>query len=292
MVRSSGLLLATVGVVGTLWCVGLHFVAVLPHFVGHRPLESLAGLCHLAFSVFLAHGGFYNYFKCMYTPPGSPSLSEAKEKQLESLLFNRRSAGLKDIKHNAWCRKCEKPKPKRAHHCSICKKCILGMDHHCPWVWTCVGQNNQKYFFLFLLYAWMGSFYGLVMMSYPFMELFIHKPWEINASREAIFFSWIVILFGNCGVAAMVIFQGYIISKGKTTLEFYQSRRVAKKGAVAEQEYFNEYDHGLRKNWEIFFERKGWSPLWLFSWLPPSPANYIPPPAPDYGVPTSLLEGV
>jgi hypothetical protein len=48
---------------------------------------------------------------------------------------------------------------------------------------------------------------------------------------------------------------------GKTTLEFYQSRRVAKKGAVAEQEYFNEYDHGLRKNWEIFFERKGYYPL-------------------------------
>ena len=65
MVRSSGLLLATIGVVGTLWCVGLHFVAVLPHFVGHRPLESLAGLCHLAFSVFLAHGGFYNYFKVL-----------------------------------------------------------------------------------------------------------------------------------------------------------------------------------------------------------------------------------
>jgi hypothetical protein len=33
----------------------------------------------------------------------------------------------------------------------------------------------QLYFFLFLLYAWMGSFYGLVMMSYPFMELFIYK---------------------------------------------------------------------------------------------------------------------
>ena len=38
-----------------------------------------------------------------------------------------------------------------------------------------MGQNNQKYFFLFLLYAWMSSFYGLVMMSYPFMELFIYK---------------------------------------------------------------------------------------------------------------------
>lgn len=31
------------------------------------------------------------------------------------------------------CKKCLTPKPTRTHHCSICNKCILKMDHHCPW---------------------------------------------------------------------------------------------------------------------------------------------------------------
>jgi len=29
------------------------------------------------------------------------------------------------------CKKCISPKPPRTHHCSICNKCYLKMDHHC-----------------------------------------------------------------------------------------------------------------------------------------------------------------
>eukprot|EP00978_Attheya_sp_CCMP212_P008321 scaffold19579_cov52-Attheya_sp.AAC.5 len=38
------------------------------------------------------------------------------------------------------CRRCNSFKPQRAHHCSICKRCIVKMDHHCPW-WSVVTSR-------------------------------------------------------------------------------------------------------------------------------------------------------
>ena len=62
-------------------------------------------------------------------------------------------------------------KPPRAHHCSICKTCALKMDHHCPFIGNCVGQNNYRYYFqllflsvislsiMFVVYIYSANFY-------------------------------------------------------------------------------------------------------------------------------------
>ena len=36
-------------------------------------------------------------------------------------------------------------------HCFTCGTCVAGLDHHCPWTGTCVGQHNVWMFRLFLM---------------------------------------------------------------------------------------------------------------------------------------------
>mmetsp|Transcript_14683 Transcript_14683/g.33032 ORF Transcript_14683/g.33032 Transcript_14683/m.33032 type:complete len:276 (+) Transcript_14683:96-923(+) len=67
------------------------------------------------------------------------------------------------------CTKCKAPKPPGAHHCSVCGRCILKMDHHCPWVNNCVGAKNQKHFLLFVFYVQLQCWLAVVSLGGRFV---------------------------------------------------------------------------------------------------------------------------
>lgn len=50
-----------------------------------------------------------------------------------------------------FCNTCYIFRPPRATHCYECNMCVERFDHHCPWIGSCVGKGNYRYFFGYLV---------------------------------------------------------------------------------------------------------------------------------------------
>ncbi|XP_060539527.1 palmitoyltransferase ZDHHC3 isoform X1 [Pantherophis guttatus] len=110
----------------------------------------------------LAFLALASHLRAMLTDPGAVPKGNATKEFIESLQLKPGQVVYK-------CPKCCSIKPDRAHHCSVCKRCIRKMDHHCPWVNNCVGENNQKYFVLFTMYIALISLHALIMVGFHFL---------------------------------------------------------------------------------------------------------------------------
>lgn len=105
-----------------------------------------------------------SYFPYLFSFQGAVPKGNATEQMIQSLNLREGQLVFK-------CARCCCIKPQRAHHCSVCKRCIRKMDHHCPWVDNCVGEDNQKYFVLFTVRKGAKlrrSFYKLIKPPLPF----------------------------------------------------------------------------------------------------------------------------
>lgn len=158
------------------------------------------------------------------------------------------------------CKWCGKYKPDRCHHCRVCKTCVLKMDHHCPWIYNCVGLKNHKHFFLLLFYVTITALYVAITMAWTVYEVVVSQS---DPSLVDLF----VVLFGESlgGFLALICagffgFHLYLTIKAMTTIEFCekQSGRVSGEGAASSASIFSKGVYGnfqevLGKNPLIWF---------------------------------------
>lgn len=179
------------------------------------------------------------HLKSMFTSPGF--VYEGWENDYKTIydeneIKNSTNKILSPYDKKLFCQKCSMKRPGRAHHCKLCNKCVLKMDHHCPWIMNCVGHANQKYFVLFLFYATLGDLIGFVILLNETLALdFDNLP---KYSEKKDFLSVIVfpMLLLGCTMLAfsMTIAIGFLF--------FVQIRFVLYNSTTIESKKFEKYE--------------------------------------------------
>ena len=133
-----------------------------------------------------------------------------------------------EINVDAWnyCKRCDLITPPRAMHCFLCNRCVLGMDHHCPWLATCIGYHNHAYFFLFLFYVVIGCLYLCTWTVPMFYSIIMQKNYglwhgvEVRRDRFALTMLGVLPTTFIVAVGGMMLWHGIILACGATSLEF------------------------------------------------------------------------
>jgi len=158
------------------------------------------------------------------------------------------------------CKWCAKYKPDRCHHCRVCRMCILKMDHHCPWIYNCVGFGNHKYFFLLLWYAVLAT----NIMSWSMLDT-VKKAADSSTPFNTMFlclFGQTLATFLAMLVTLFFFFHIWLMLKAMTTIEFCE-KSMKRSGYDS-----SAYDRGFYGNIRSVL---GENPiLWLLPVSPPA----------------------
>ena len=235
---------------------------ILDPWVG---ITSLTGIGHFLNFNTLTFLGILSHWKCMTTDPGAvpkdarPLPSDIQEN--DYALENQEAGTSKAANHNKYrkyCKRCKAFKPVRAHHCSMCNRCIIKMDHHCPWVNNCVGLGNHKLFLLFLLYVNLTCIYSMTLMAFRYASCVLHP--STGRCGTASSNIWVILLFAESLLFGL--FTGCMMGDQSLVIFTNQTQIDRLKNVQHERvESYNEVFGGP--------SHISWEPEWL--WPAPAP---------------------
>ncbi|CAH8488660.1 unnamed protein product [Schistosoma turkestanicum] len=219
--------------------------------------EVLWFLIHFVLSHLIIVNVYFHYLSAVFINPGNvPNIQHNNNNNTNSI-----------------CARCYISRPIRAHHCSICKTCILCMDHHCPWTANCVGLYTHRHFYLVLIFMSIGGIYLLTIGWSDFRSYLIEinqNQINITAKYSSIWFNqytylpsneFLIRLFKGCFifgsiaiplVMALCIWHTYLISNGETSIERHINAKftqiLKQRGVI----YRNPHNFGIFLNWIKF----------------------------------------
>jgi hypothetical protein len=138
------------------------------------------------------------------------------------------------------------------------------MDHHCPWIYNCVGFKNYKYFFLLLFYC-----------SLTLNFIVFNMVWTVQRAivTDAHFAEMFFVLFGETLatffailITGFWIFHIQLMIRAMSTIEFCE--KSLPKSGESKPWTGSPYDLGCYENVK---QCLGDNPLfWLLPFNPPS----------------------
>ncbi|GAA6021109.1 hypothetical protein JCM11491_004419 [Sporobolomyces phaffii] len=166
-------------------------------------------------------------------------------------------------------------RPYRSHRCRHCAAIVLRMDHHCPWVGTCVGARNYKYFYNFLQASTLYTlFVFLTLVIAQTLPLGSFEPPRrpypgVDGQQVAIIaLSFLFLSF----TASLWAAHTRLIGRNMTTIEEIALNRMRQKERNALQSVYGFWNFRAKKETRRAWDRK-WGRLgkegnlwWLGSW--------------------------
>ncbi|CAL1374225.1 unnamed protein product [Linum trigynum] len=215
---------ASIPVCGVLMVMGVvYYITIFIFIEDWVGLATSAGTLNAVIFTFMAALSLFSFAVSVLTDPGYVPSSSAPDVEAAAVLDPKTQNDSSQLRQ---CEKCARYKPPRAHHCRVCRVCVLRMDHHCLWINNCVGYWNYKAFIVLVFYATAASIYSTVVM----MISSIHKDWDF---AEVLPFKIFYILSGAM-MAGLSITLGtllgwhiYLITRNMTTIEYHEGTRAA-----------------------------------------------------------------
>jgi len=216
-------------VIFTIWALycWLHLVPLLQPWADAKARDEAGyrrGLMQTCTSQTLTFLFAACYLRAMFTNPGSvpddPAWRPGRMAASATTCTLREAKRTGERRFCAWC---NGYKPDRCHHCRICKTCILRMDHHCPWLATCVGFRNHKYFFLSVFYALLACGFIIFTMSESLWQaLYVKEVSSLN--RFLLMFCMTLTTIMALLLKLFFAFHVRLMLVATTTVEFCEKR--------------------------------------------------------------------